>query len=593
MIKFKDMAKGLDSSTHQDNSLTPKRIDWTKPKLYGVSFTVHRVCFGEDKDDDFDYNWQGCKDNGYIRSGYGFFNNFKPQTIEQQAQALVRFLKPDPGEMHPWMDFEQANSNYPALPSRLTSLNWIERYIKTVQDGLCVTCGLYTSPKHIIANLKEVPGWLRELPLWVASWPTPPVGMSLEYYLDHYDIRPNIQGQWDHFTLWQYSAKGDGIAMGMESHGLDMDVFNGTVEDLYNYCKITLPVPEEPKEETNMWEENVILASFDKVGNEPAPSTINFDALKLAGVDGVILRIGTSDNKLNPDEPSASLIDDPSYRTHVVNARRAKMFILGEYDHNPMLEYLNYELDQTETNHIKRMINDYKPDGIMLTCERNTWYEGTRLVTCTPTNLAKSIQQVQRKLWNDTRIVTGLRTGRWFTGRAIDPGQQNANLLSVWLDNANPNIADETVPVFWAYWKKQKMMATNLRDVVKDIPIPSSSEEDNMLSLGLTRWRGWEVATVYHPAVLDYTGKPALFRLIIWKGQTKSDLQSLYEYFNVPYTGTTPDQPPVQPPVVDPKILERITKLEQEVNTAKSRLTAIELVTNKFTDLVNKIKLLL
>jgi GH25 family lysozyme M1 (1,4-beta-N-acetylmuramidase) len=585
MTKFKDMAKGIDVSTWQDNSLTPKRIDWTKPKLHGVSFTIHRVCFGVSKDDDFDYNWSKSKEEGYIRSGYGFLDNRNPQTLEQQAQTLVNILKSDTGEMHPWMDFEQANSNYPALPPRLTSLNWIERYIKTVEDGLGVVCGLYTSPKHIISNLKEVPGWLREKPLWVASWPTPPVGMSLEYYLDTYGINPNIQGQWDKFTLWQYSAKGDGIAMGMESYGLDMDVFNGTVEDLHNYCKITPPVTDEPKEEINMWENNVLLASFDKVGNEPAPSTINFDALKLAGIDGVVLRIGTSDNKLNPDEPSASLIDDPSYRTHVVNARRAKMFVLGEYDHNPMLEYLNYELDQTETNHIKRMINGYKPDGIMLTCERNTWYESVRLVTCTPTNLAKSIQQVQRKLYNDTRIVTGLRTGRWFTGRAVDPAQQNTNLLGTWLDNMNPNIENESVPVFWAYWKKQKITAQNMRDVVKDIPIPSASEEDNMLSLGMTRWRGWEVATVYHPAVLDYTGKPALFRLIIWKGQSSSDLKSLYDYFGIAVPGDTP--------IVDPTLVARITKLEQEVNTLKSRMTAVELVATLITELKAKIKLLL
>ena len=51
---------------------------------------------------------------------------------------------------------------------------------------------------------------------------------------------------WPNWTLWQTTDKGDGLAYGCESKQVDMDQFNGTVEDLYKYVQVAPPVVVPP-----------------------------------------------------------------------------------------------------------------------------------------------------------------------------------------------------------------------------------------------------------------------------------------------------------------------------------------------------------
>jgi hypothetical protein len=40
------------------------------------------------------------------------------------------------------------------------------------------------------------------------------------------------------WTFWQYSATGDGLAFGAESKAIDLNVFNGTLEELRKFAGI-------------------------------------------------------------------------------------------------------------------------------------------------------------------------------------------------------------------------------------------------------------------------------------------------------------------------------------------------------------------
>ena len=239
---------GIDTSTHQDNALTPQRIDWSKPAPMGVDFVINRAVYVTAKDDDFDFNWNGQRGK-YLRSAYAFLGYWPgAAAVTAQAQALVNLLKPDPGEFPVWwLDMEKASSAYPELPDRAQLLPMLESYIKTAEDGLGLGAGLYTNFAGLL-KLQPVPAWLYEKPLWLA-WPlSPTTGETTEAFIARTRIVPPLKNLWGGktFTLWQYSWKGPGLAMGMESHGLDMDYFNGTEAELRQWCGVTpLPPPAD------------------------------------------------------------------------------------------------------------------------------------------------------------------------------------------------------------------------------------------------------------------------------------------------------------------------------------------------------------
>jgi GH25 family lysozyme M1 (1,4-beta-N-acetylmuramidase) len=234
---------GIDTSTFQDSSQTAKVIDWTKPKLYGVKFVINRVTFCATPDDDFRTNWQAEKEQGYLRGAYGFWGYWSgAPAVDVQARAVVEALRGDPGEMPVvWADVEKASNLYAELPPRAVALPMLERYMKGIEDGLGRGTGIYTNLSGIL-RLSPIPQWLLDRPLWLA-WPlSPSTGESVEAYIERTKIRPPLK-QWPAFRFWQYSWKGPGLAMGMESHGLDMNYFNGTADELAAWCK---PAPAAP-----------------------------------------------------------------------------------------------------------------------------------------------------------------------------------------------------------------------------------------------------------------------------------------------------------------------------------------------------------
>jgi GH25 family lysozyme M1 (1,4-beta-N-acetylmuramidase) len=253
----------IDSSTYQDNSQTVQRIDWTKPAQHGVKGVINRALFVTAQDEDFAHNW-GEQRGRYARGAYGFWGYWSGcAPVTEQAHKLVSILKPDPGEMPVvWLDIEKANDNYDPLPVRAKALPEIERYMKTVEDGLGKACGMYTNIAGL-HTLAPIPGWLLEKPLWIA-WPlAPSTGETPEQFIARTGVRPPLAKYWTGpFTIWQYSWHGPGLAMGMESKGLDMDYFNGNEAAFSHWCGASLP--DEP--EVNMYKDKAIGLVTDKPG---------------------------------------------------------------------------------------------------------------------------------------------------------------------------------------------------------------------------------------------------------------------------------------------------------------------------------------
>jgi hypothetical protein len=333
----------------------------------------------------------------------------------------------------------------------------------------------------------------------------------------------------------------------MESKEVDADFVQMTESELDHFCG-------KKPEEKAMWETNALIAAFETTGGSPEADSIDFAALKAAGIHAVLLRCGTSDNKLNYDEASASCIDDVRWRQWYKAASAAGLRVLIDYDFNPMIDSVNHHDGSVTLKHIDSLLSGgYKPavgGGLFLNMERNTWYQGTALITCPAVNLGTDLHNIWGAIWNKYKLVAGVRSGQWFLDKT-DEGKVTYRSQIPFID-----LGEAAMPLFMARPKKTGVtVGGDFHELIANIPDPFTNtvnapdgitkvnEQSFYLYFGnKTKWSGWEIAWVRHAAVKDATGCLALFRLILWGGDTKH----FDAYFNFPAANadTTPPSVP-------------------------------------------------
>jgi len=207
--KGAEMIRGFDVSFWQDN------IDWDKAAKQDSKFCFIKASQDTTADTQFARNWKEAKRVGFLRGAY-HFADYRTYAVPQ-AQYMWSLLKDDPGELPPVLDLEQY---WTPLPPGSRALAWVKDW----GSEMSRLCGskpiLYTSPSVIKYWLATIPDWLKEWPLWIANYGVSEPGYS----------------PWPKWTLWQYSTVGPGTAYGMQSLGLDMDWFNGSLEELQAFC---------------------------------------------------------------------------------------------------------------------------------------------------------------------------------------------------------------------------------------------------------------------------------------------------------------------------------------------------------------------
>jgi hypothetical protein len=367
----------------------------------------------------------------------------------------------------------------------------------------------------------------------------------------------------------------------MESNGLDMNFFNGTEEEFYAWCN---KAPTQENE--NMWESNALIAAFEATGGQPEARSVDFAKLKELGVHAVILRCGTSGSSLNYDDPSAGYVFDSDYGKWFRAATDAGLRVIIDYDFNPMLDSVNAYDGSVTKRHINQLISGgLKPSqggALMLNCERNTWNESVRLVTCMSNLYGKDLRNISESIWSAHGLVPGVRTGKWFLEKKDTNGTTYGSQM-LFMDQGETNY-----PIFFAKIKKSGLVvSTDFHEAINDVTDPhvtSSKALDNTTVVNeqayylyygnKTKWSGWELAWIKNSAVLDASGNMATFRLILWNGTpTHFD-----EYFNFPLV-TTPGEGDGGGDTTNPAY-------DQKFALIKSTLIAIA---NLLQDLANKI----
>ena len=211
-----DYAIGCDISRWQDKLDTPEQVDFTKMMSAGASFVFLKASQTTWKDRTFDYHWQASQEAGLLRGAYHFMTWSDPIA---QADYFSNLLRDDPGELPPIADFEWWKTTPPNAAGLLA------QFIAQVERNLGIVPGIYTAPGYWNPHGSKNAFFARS-PLWIAWW----IRGWRSWVPGNWTPKP--PKPWSTWEFWQFTNKGDGAAHGVESDQIDMNRYNGTLDEL-------------------------------------------------------------------------------------------------------------------------------------------------------------------------------------------------------------------------------------------------------------------------------------------------------------------------------------------------------------------------
>jgi lysozyme len=227
-------------------------IDWPKVRAAGQRYVFAKATEGDSyADPTFDDNWRGAKSAGLLRGAYHFFrSNVDPK---KQANKFIDYVKSmnDNGELPPVLDLETNDGQ-----TKEKVIARVKTWLDLVETAFNKRPVIYSAQYFLQDYLSEAgggpPAWAKDYPLWLAQYPT--------IYLD--GVQPTLPRGWFKWTFWQYSDKGrvNGI-----NAKVDMNVFNGTLEDLYTFAGAEIVTK---KSETSPKHTVVAGDSFESIANK-------------------------------------------------------------------------------------------------------------------------------------------------------------------------------------------------------------------------------------------------------------------------------------------------------------------------------------
>lgn len=185
--------------------------DAHKAKAAGAQFVFvksSQACFTDQR---FGENWQKAREAGLLRGAYHYLDYTKPAL--DQAKYFCNLLKEDPGELPAVVDFEQArddsNINMPK--------SFLRQFVEHLQSNGQMPI-IYTSPAFWKTYGDSSTYWY-QFPLWIANYTL--------------SAAPIVPPPWLSWEFWQFSKKGPGQLFGSEALDIDVNRFNGSLEELH------------------------------------------------------------------------------------------------------------------------------------------------------------------------------------------------------------------------------------------------------------------------------------------------------------------------------------------------------------------------
>ncbi|MBK9207640.1 MAG: LysM peptidoglycan-binding domain-containing protein [Anaerolineales bacterium] len=208
-------------------------IDWPKVRATGQRFMVAKATEGITyKDPTFDDNWFGAKSAGLLRGAYHFFRC--NVDARKQADYFIDYVKTvkDNGELPPVLDLETHDGMRKEKIVPAVKI-WLDRVESAFGKKPIIYSGQYFLQDYLVVAGGGPPAWAKDYPLWLAQYPN--------QYQD--GMKPYLPRGWFNWIIWQYSDKGkvNGI-----NASADMNIFNGTLEELYKFAGASIP-DQKPK----------------------------------------------------------------------------------------------------------------------------------------------------------------------------------------------------------------------------------------------------------------------------------------------------------------------------------------------------------
>ena len=199
-----------------------KYIDFKKMKDTGAGFVMMRAGFGSEPDRDINYNATESKNHFDIRGAYWFPDHRYLTTQYDQLQAMRAVWQTYSFELPLILDIEHLQKNNVSyFPGRSAAIDFYKPFIDDIKQRRGRAPMLYIN-QNAINVLSPLPAYMLECPLWIASWKrTTP-----------------LYSQWQKWTFWQTGVYERGPEFGCDSPTIDLNVYNGTTEDLYDFAGI-------------------------------------------------------------------------------------------------------------------------------------------------------------------------------------------------------------------------------------------------------------------------------------------------------------------------------------------------------------------
>lgn len=200
-----------DISFWQDDPTTPKKVDFTvmSKNADGVIIRAGQHTWA---DKSFPYNWQAAK--GVLPRGSYWFYDSRSHP-KAQAELWVKTLGGDLGELGLWCDFEERyGGTYGNWRDWYDFIEAVEYFAPDANIGIYTNYYFWTEKTALATNAQLA--YFGRYPLWVAAYN---------------NVAPRIPEPWDDYKYWQFTDSGEGSEFGVESKDIDLNVYNGTIED--------------------------------------------------------------------------------------------------------------------------------------------------------------------------------------------------------------------------------------------------------------------------------------------------------------------------------------------------------------------------
>jgi lysozyme len=197
-----------------------KEIDFGIMKL-NADFAIFRAGQHTWRDREFANYRKQARAVGLPHGSYWFYDS--RATPKAQADLWLDILDGDYGELGLWADFED---RYGGAWGRWQ--DWQDFILRIQAQAPNVRMGVYTAYYYWMERTAGMSpaaaDWWRKFPLWVANY-----GVS----------NPLVPKPWGDWTIWQFTEKGDARTFGVyDSKNIDVNYFNGTREELYQFFDI-------------------------------------------------------------------------------------------------------------------------------------------------------------------------------------------------------------------------------------------------------------------------------------------------------------------------------------------------------------------